>query len=279
MTWTFTRDLNSYLRTAGPAVAANAVSNTMLLTVADALARRGPHAFGDEDPVFGWWTGPDGRVAGALLWTPPHPLLLGAVPAEAVAALGAEPLFAAAGGVNARRADAEALAAARGRPARVEEEQRLYRLPGREGLVPPDPAPAGGSRPAVPDDLPLLLEWFAAFARDVGDDFVPSEAALLDRLSYGGLLLWEDPDGTPVSMAGFSRTIGGTARLFPVYTPAPLRGRGYAAGVTAAASTAAYASGAEEVLLFTDLANPTSNGVYLRLGYRPVEDRAVMDLA
>ncbi|MEV7611507.1 GNAT family N-acetyltransferase [Streptomyces sp. NPDC089799] len=276
MTWTFTRDLNTYLETAGPAVGADAVSNTMLLTVADALARRGVHAFGDEDPVFGWWTGPDGRVAGALLWTPPHPLLLGAVPPEAVSALAADPLLGAAGGFNARRADAEALAAAWGRPSRVEEEQRLYRLPGREGLVPPDPAPAGSARTAVPDDLPLLVEWFAAFNADVGESGTPSEAVLLDRISYGGLVLWEDPAATPVSMAGHSRTVGGAARLFPVYTPAPLRGRGYAAAVTTAASRAAYASGAGEVLLFTDLANPTSNGVYLRLGYRPVEDRTIV---
>jgi predicted GNAT family acetyltransferase len=32
------------------------------------------------------------------------------------------------------------------------------------------------------------------------------------------------------------------------------------------------------VLLFTDLANPTSNALYQRLGYRAVEDRLVLDL-
>lgn len=31
-----------------------------------------------------------------------------------------------------------------------------------------------------------------------------------------------------------------------------------------------------DVLLFTDIANPTSNGVYRRIGYRPVADRAVV---
>jgi predicted GNAT family acetyltransferase len=33
----------------------------------------------------------------------------------------------------------------------------------------------------------------------------------------------------------------------------------------------------EEVLLFTDLANPTSNGLYQRIGYRPVSDFATYD--
>jgi predicted GNAT family acetyltransferase len=30
------------------------------------------------------------------------------------------------------------------------------------------------------------------------------------------------------------------------------------------------------VVLFTDLANPTSNALYQRLGYRPVTDRALL---
>jgi hypothetical protein len=41
---------------------------------------------------------------------------------------------------------------------------------------------------------------------------------------------------------------------------------------TAAASRAALAAGADHVMLFTDLANATSNGVYARLGYRRVGD-------
>ncbi|QES47678.1 GNAT family N-acetyltransferase [Streptomyces venezuelae] len=272
MTWTFTRDLGAYLSAAGPAVAARPVVHTMLLTVADALERRGPHAFGAEDPFFGWWTGTDGVVSGALLCTPPHPVLLGAVPAEAVAALAGGALPGPVGGFNARRADAAVLAAGWGRPSRVEEELRLYRL---EGLAPPDPAPAGRSRPAGEADLALALDWFAAFAAELGEPGPPPEAAVRDRISYGGLLVWEDGGG-PVSMAGFSRPLAGTSRIFPVYTPPELRGRGYAAGATAAASRAARAAGAAEVLLFTDLANPTSNGIYLRLGYRPVEDRVVL---
>ncbi|MGW9375601.1 hypothetical protein ACWGVR_36985, partial [Streptomyces xanthophaeus] len=34
-----------------------------------ALERRGPHAFGQADPFFGWWTRPDGTVTGALIET------------------------------------------------------------------------------------------------------------------------------------------------------------------------------------------------------------------
>ena len=44
-------------------------------------------------------------------------------------------------------------------------------------------------------------------------------------------------------------------------------------------SRAALNAGAREVVLYTDLANPTSNALYQRLGYRPVEDRVLMSFA
>ncbi|MFJ6760520.1 MULTISPECIES: GNAT family N-acetyltransferase [unclassified Streptomyces] len=273
MTWTFTTDLAAYLAAAGPAVSARPVSDTLMLTVTDGLKRRGSSAYGSDAPFFGWWTGTDGTVAGGLLCTPPFPMVLGVVPAEAVRALGAalrgEPLLAGIRAFNARRADAEALAEAWGRPTRIAEELRLYRL---AGLVAPDPAPAGRPRTATAADLPLLLEWVTAFHKEAGVRGAASEAVLRDRISYGGVLLWEH-GGEPGSLASFSRPIGSASRVGLVYTPPALRGRGYAAGVTHAASAAAYAAGASEVLLFTDLANPTSNGVYQRLGYTPVEDR------
>jgi predicted GNAT family acetyltransferase len=65
-------------------------------------------------------------------------------------------------------------------------------------------------------------------------------------------------------------------RIGPVYTPPEFRGSGYASAVTAAVSLRAREAGAEEVLLCTDLANPTSNSIYRRIGYRPVEDRVVL---
>ncbi|RSR98255.1 hypothetical protein EF917_20880 [Streptomyces sp. WAC00469] len=62
-----------------------------------------------------------------------------------------------------------------------------------------------------------------------------------------------------------------------VHTPAPLRGRGCAGAVTAELSRAVRASGAREVVLFTDLAHPTGNALHQRLGYRPVSDFAQYD--
>ncbi|MEV7542262.1 GNAT family N-acetyltransferase [Streptomyces sp. NPDC089915] len=273
MTWTFSTDPAAWPAAARASLAARPVVNTSLLSVIDALDRRGPHAYGDSEPVFGWWTGPDGTVDGAVLHTPPYPMLLGVLPPEAVrplaGALTADPLLAGVTRFNARRADARALAEAWGGPARVAEELRLYRL---GTLTAPDPAPGGRARQATEADLPLLVRWTAEFSRECAIPVAPSEASLRDRISYGGYLVWED-GGRPVALAGFFRPIGSASRIGPVYTPPAERRRGYAAGVTHAACAAARRAGAAEVLLFTDLANPTSNGVYRRLGFTPVEDR------
>jgi predicted GNAT family acetyltransferase len=42
--------------------------------------------------------------------------------------------------------------------------------------------------------------------------------------------------------------------------------------VSAAASQRALDTGARDVILFTNLANPTSNSIYQKIGYRPVYD-------
>jgi len=103
-------------------------------------------------------------------------------------------------------------------------------------------------------------------------------ASIRERFSYGGLTLWE-ADGKPVSVAGLTRRAAGMVRVGPVYTPPELRGHGYASAATAEVSQAALAAGAEEVLLYTDLANPVSNAIYQRLGYQEIEDRIVLSFS
>ena len=85
-------------------------------------------------------------------------------------------------------------------------------------------------------------------------------------MSYGGMTLWE-ANGEPVAMAGLTRPDAGMVRVIAVYTPPHLRGRGYGGAVTAAVTRAALEAGAEDVVLFTDLANPISNRLYQRLGF------------
>ncbi|MET8009792.1 GNAT family N-acetyltransferase [Streptomyces sp. NPDC005271] len=283
MAWTTTNDFKEFRAVAGGFLCARPARNTVLLTVTASLAAAGNDRYGEQPPVFGWWRPTEeteGEVDGVFLCTPPHPPLLSAMPDAAVEALARTLAGEAAGlvtGVNAGRRTAEAFAAAwkplTGAAARVgETHRRLYRL---GTLTPPEPTPRGRARAATTADRELLLTWYEAFARDTGAINGDVARQVDDRLSHGGVTLWE-VDGEPVASAAVSRTVAGMARVAPVYTPPELRRRGYAGAATAAASRLARAAGVEELLLFTDLANPTSNALYQRLGYRPVEDHLLL---
>lgn len=278
MGWRFTSDVEEYAAAAGSLLAADPAEHTISLTVIDNA--RGGTQRPDDPELFGWWSGFDGSVTGAVSHTPPHGLLLAAVPDEAVRPLvdGLIAMERRVPGVNGSAALAAQFAAvwtqATGERAVLEEAMRLFRL-GR--LVPPEPAPPGTARSATSADAALLTDWLRAFTRETGATpgaNIPVTVA--DRLSFGGLWLWDDEDGTPISMAGRTRTVAGVARVAPVYTPPTRRGRGAAAGVTAAVTLDALERGAGGVVLFTQLENPTSNALYERLGYRPITDRTVL---
>ncbi|MFJ2740044.1 GNAT family N-acetyltransferase [Streptomyces sp. NPDC087440] len=287
MTWTFTEDLKEFLDVARASLASGPVRNTLLLTVSTTLARRGVDAYGEEPPLFGWWRRPaDGIVDGALIWTPPEPVLLGAVPPEAVRplvrALGDHSVLGGRkvvglnveGGAAAEAAAAWAESAGAGRGGlRRGVEHRLYRL---GELIPPPRLPAGRARLATPEDREVLVEWVRAFAADTGQPGDRAGAIVDERVRHGGLTVWEDPEGIPVSMAGVTLPAEGMVRLALVYTPPELRGSGYAAAVTADVGAAAVAAGVGEVLLFADAANPVSNRIYQRLGFEEVSTRVVL---
>jgi len=64
----------------------------------------------------------------------------------------------------------------------------------------------------------------------------------------------------------------GVARVGPVYTPPEQRRKGYAGAAVAEVSQHFLDAGAR-VCLYTDQANPTSNGIYQALGYVAVVDQ------
>ncbi|MFG3050372.1 GNAT family N-acetyltransferase [Kitasatospora sp. NPDC048239] len=281
MTWTVSGSLDDFRAHTDAFLAERPAENTVLLTVVHRLAGYGLDVFGEGAPVFGWWRAePGGPVAGAFLQTPPYEPRLGAMPVEAAAELAAvlaatgADVRGVSGGEGPARAFSAAWQAATGAAESVKSSERLYRL----GELTLDPArtPAGRHRPAVAADRELLIGWYQAFLTETGVLLPNVARSVDDRTAAGGLCLWEDA-GRPVAMAGVSPVIAGMSRVGPVFTPPELRGRGYASGVTAAASAHALDRGAAEVLLYTDLANPTSNSIYQRIGYRPVEDCLTLD--
>ncbi|MEV4345457.1 GNAT family N-acetyltransferase [Actinoplanes sp. NPDC049596] len=274
MGWRLTDDIDEFATAAGAFLTSRPVEHTVFLTVIDALRRRGPRAYGPSDPLFGYWRTESGAVDGVLLRTPPHPMMLSAAPTDAVAAAATDvpPTPAVNLLAGAERVFAAAWQRRTGQTASVARRTRLYRL---AALA--DPSPPGQARLATADDRPLLIAWQKAFYEEIGEEgFGDAGAAIDDRVAYGGLLIWED-EGRPVSMAIRSRLDSGMVRVAIVYTPPAHRGHGYAAGATVAATRSALDTGAGEVVLNTDLANPISNRLYQRLGYRPVEDRVILE--
>jgi GNAT superfamily N-acetyltransferase len=145
------------------------------------------------------------------------------------------------------------------------EGQRLYQL----GSLHPPIAVAGQPRQASARDTGLVLKWLEGFQADVGGPVPPAET-IKRRVESGQMWLWEDDE--PVALAGFSPPLAGVSRVGLVYTPPHHRRHGYAAAATTAATQAAFAAGAAQCILFTQLGNPQSNAIYRRLGYEAISE-------
>jgi predicted GNAT family acetyltransferase len=145
---------------------------------------------------------------------------------------------------------------------------RLYRL---DTLSAPTGV-AGEARRATTDDRELVYHWYQAFGEEAGLPIGNPRRESDRALSSSGCWLWLDGIGVVVSLATRRPVVAGSARVGPVYTPRQRRQRGYGSAVTAVATQDILDDGGVPVL-FADLANPTTNDIYQRLGYYPVEDR------
>ncbi|MCX5366634.1 GNAT family N-acetyltransferase [Streptomyces sp. NBC_00124] len=278
--WHLTEDLDGFLARAGDFLRSRPALHTVPLTVTEALHTRGAVANGAGAPVFGLLERA-GEVRAALFRTPPRRLYLTSLTLEEADTLAAHlvrlghRLPGVIADHDTATAFADAWARHTGATPTLHERERLYRL---GTLTPPEPLPEGRSRVAGERDREQLILWHREFITAIGGTPAADNSSWADiRIAQGRVTLWETPDGTPASMAGVTPMVAGQVRVAPVYTPAHLRGRGYAGAAAVEVSRAALAAGAAEVLLFADLANPTSNGLYQRIGYRPVTDFAVYD--
>ncbi|HSD48203.1 MAG TPA: GNAT family N-acetyltransferase [Actinomycetota bacterium] len=162
-----------------------------------------------------------------------------------------------------------------GATAEVEQRQGVYALVEMDDV----PRPPGRARVATTEDRDLLVAWLHAFA-DEATGGPPGEPGLLERMldarlaaEDAGYWLWED-GGQVVSTSGYGSPTPGGIRIGPVYTPPEHRRRGYGTIVVAELSRWLLARGHRACYLYTDLANPISNSIYGRIGYRRVCDSA-----
>lgn len=280
--WVAAEGVEDFRDTVVPVLSARPLANNQLLTVFDRLLSEGPHAFGERDPELLVWRGYGGTAA--LLRTPPYAYVLGGAPDDASVSALADLLLDPGNAHDGReinvpgdceRALVQAWTERTGRVPRVIERLRLYRL---EKLLVPDPVPPGHAKLADRDDVAVVAAFLQGFWSAIDrsqplDMAMTAQRIAAARIAEGAFWLWLDETGEAVSLAGTTPVVAGTGRVGPVYTPARLRGRGYAGAVTSAAGRALLERGAGEVLLFADLANPTSNALYRRIGYREAGDR------
>jgi len=226
--------------------------------------------------MFAWGTGDRGEVRFYATRTPGWPLLvseLGPSDAQALVErwLEEDPRVPGVTGVpRTVHAVAAAWASCTGGSWDTRMREALHLL--SHVREPPRP-PAGSLRRAREEDRELLVEWEHAFVADAGviaSAAADAERTVERRLAAGSAYLWQDE--RPVSMLGLAPQVAGTVRIGPVYTPPEHRRRGYASAAVAAVCRAALARGAHQCMLFTDLANATSNKIYAAVGFRRVAD-------
>ncbi len=274
------QDQDRFKAIAEPFYGTDPIRHTLALTVMARFLRPGSGI----EPRMMTMHGDDGDLLGVALRTPPWPVIASGIPTDPAHVdtfvahwLAADPEPP---GVTGPRDTAEAFARAWARHTNdaVTEAMagRLFRL---GDLVKPDTN--GFARHATEGDIDLLARWRDDFQVEAtghvrsSDDGSPG--AVRRMLEMGdGTILWEH-GGEPVSWAVVSVPIDGMSRVGPVYTPPAHRAKGYGSAVTAAVSQYALDAGAAAVVLFTNLANPTSNSIYQKIGYRPVYDSTELE--
>lgn len=230
--------------------------------------------------AYFWWVVQDesGEVIGIAMRTAPHGMVLSPMPSDAAAKLAREvstyddalPDVAGPTSVVSAFVDEYKRTNSAGslRESRLEGRQLLYAL--GDLTV---PAISGSMVQAEIEDFDFILNWYGEFGRDAHLHMPNPAGSVQSALGRNALRFWI-VDGQRVSMAGFSPLVetpsGMVGRIGPVYTPATHRRKGYAGALTAMLSQELLGLGAK-VMLYTDAANPTSNGVYQRIGFEQID--------
>ena len=149
--------------------------------------------------------------------------------------------------------------------------QGIYLLKAQELIAPR--LPVGNARLMTQADAP----WIGRCLHEFSLETLPWEATTLEsrvkdaenRVEAQQTMIWEI-DGSPQATASLARPSPHGYTVNAVYTPPEFRKRGLASAITHAVCLEAFRRGKDFCTLFTDLRNPTSNGIYQRLGFAQI---------
>lgn len=143
------------------------------------------------------------------------------------------------------------------------------------------PAPVTGEfRQANESNFERVVEWVGLFGEELS---LPAERdrrqeAAQEKMKRRAVYFW-DVGGAPVSMASYSGATANGVRVNLVYTPPAERRKGYASACVAHMSRHLLDSGMKWCAIFADVRNPTSNGIYRRMGYKEAATYREYDFA
>ena len=139
------------------------------------------------------------------------------------------------------------------------------------------PLSSGKLRFARPDDHPLMAKWIVGLSEAIGEptSFEDAKSRAEKLITDQQLYIWDN--NGPVSIAGVSRPMRNGATIGVVYTPPEHRSKGYATSSVLLLTKKLLSDGYSFCSLYTDLANPTSNSIYTKIGYVPIGDALAFD--
>jgi len=272
----YTNDSREFLDHAGAFLRLRPVEHSVLLSVATSHLGE---AVASADPDLWLWAEDNGEVVAAAQHTPPHGAYLSTGPAPAIHVLARtlwlmRPGLPGVAGVGTAPLEFAAQWSRLGGP-QATSTMQLGVYAADNVTIPR--GITGLLRLATETDAVLLRRWVAEFVAEAGVKSV-TEDQIGPRIDDQLLFVWE-VNGTPVSMAAVTVAEGGVSRVQYVYTPPKIRNHGYASACVAALTARELANPGRTCMLFTDLANPTSNGIYQAVGYRRLGDAAELRFA
>ena len=241
-----------------------------------------PYYYGSELPLL-LSILEHGRVVGVSLMTPPKRIILSRINANIQTAIGhlvdhlreidiqipgvVGPI------VEAQTFSAYWIQGIVGVSASIDKRMRVFEAREAADL----PLSAGKLRLARSDDHLLMAKWIVGLSEAIGEpvDLESARNRAEKLIKDQQLYVW-DRDG-PVSIAGVSRPMRNGMTIGLVYTPPEHRNQGYATSSVLLLTKKLLSDGYSFCSLYTDLANPTANSIYTKIGYVPVGNALALD--
>ncbi|RIW35102.1 GNAT family N-acetyltransferase [Bacillus salacetis] len=274
--YTDTRDFDNKVR---PLLLEKEAENNLPLGLLDQI-NEGRY----EDPFLAVME--DGGInAAVFIRTPPHHLIVTVFQEERIAEIG-EVLWdyinayniSLPGFVGNKKATvqlAEMWSKKTSRPYEVNMRQRIYRLDRLNDIE----ISEGKMEQADGSEVDLVTQWLMGFTEDTPGKPISIEDAskrAKEMLEEKSVFFWE-VEGVPVSMARRARKTDNGITVNFVYTPNKFRRKGYGRSVVAELSSMLLETN-QFCTLYTDLDNPTSNKIYMEIGYTPVCDSMMINI-